>query len=121
LDFYQHSAHKRESKFMYSSCKSKRIFDWNKWFFLRRNFRFNTTNIRWSSGEISSNNRSCFRSINTSKSKTSNFIETFFSIQSHERTSNGVLTRHDNNDEIPPPIATRPEKTKSIVCENQFW
>ena len=23
LDFYQHAAHKRESKFMYSSCKSK--------------------------------------------------------------------------------------------------
>jgi p21-activated kinase 1 len=22
LDFYQHAAHKRESKFMYSSCKS---------------------------------------------------------------------------------------------------
>lgn len=35
LDFYQHSAHKRESKFMYSSCKSKiiqRLFNKNKTF-----------------------------------------------------------------------------------------
>jgi len=45
LDFYQHAAHKRESKFMYSTCKSKSsIFSSNKIFFCY--FRFNTTNIR---------------------------------------------------------------------------
>ena len=26
LDFYQHAAHKRESKFMYSSCKSTHFY-----------------------------------------------------------------------------------------------
>ncbi len=47
LDFYQHSAHKRESKFMYSTCKSKSSKTKSslrtKWFC---HFRFNTTNIR---------------------------------------------------------------------------
>ncbi len=45
LDFYQHAAHKRESKFMYSTCKSKFLF-----FFIEIKLsfssRFNTTNIR---------------------------------------------------------------------------
>ncbi len=47
LDFYQHAAQKRESKFMYSSYKSKNQKKQKQTFYLIiKIFRFNTTNIR---------------------------------------------------------------------------
>jgi len=80
LDFYQHAAHKRESKFMYSSCKNL------------------TPPI---SGDLAD------------KFRQTVILVSDRSTSSQEQTSNGLLNRHDN-DEIPPPIAARPEKTKSI-------
>ncbi len=45
LDFYQHAAQKRESKFMYSSYKSNLLYS-DKIKFVKLIFRFNTTDIR---------------------------------------------------------------------------
>ncbi|CAF4543948.1 unnamed protein product [Rotaria socialis] len=80
LDFYQHSAHKRESKFMYSSCKNL------------------TPPI---SGDLAD------------KFRQTVILVSDRSTSSQEQISNGIKNRHDN-DEMPPPIATRPEKTKSV-------
>ncbi|CAF0866731.1 unnamed protein product [Rotaria sp. Silwood1] len=80
LDFYQHSANKRESKFMYSSCKNL------------------TPPI---SGDLAD------------KFRQTVILVSDRSTPSQELISNGIRNRHDN-DEIPPPIAARPEKTKSI-------
>ncbi|CAF0915615.1 unnamed protein product [Rotaria sordida] len=80
LDFYQHSAQKRESKFMYSSCKNL------------------TPPI---SGDLAD------------KFRQTVILVSDRSTSSQEQTLNGIRNRHDN-DEIPPPIAARPEKTKSI-------
>ncbi|CAF2036141.1 unnamed protein product [Rotaria magnacalcarata] len=80
LDFYQHSAHKRESKFMYSSCKNL------------------TPPI---SGDLAD------------KFRQTVILVSDRSTSSQEQISNGIKNRHDN-EEMPPPIATRPEKTKSV-------
>ncbi len=45
LDFYQHAAQKRESKFMYSSYKSNLLY-FDKIKFIKLILRFNTTDIR---------------------------------------------------------------------------
>ncbi|CAF2510158.1 unnamed protein product [Rotaria sp. Silwood2] len=80
LDFYQHSAHKRESKFMYSSCKNL------------------TPPI---SGDLAD------------KFRQTVILVSDKSTSSQEPITNGTRNRHDN-EEIPPPIAARPEKTKSV-------
>ncbi|CAF0960500.1 unnamed protein product [Adineta ricciae] len=80
LDFYQHAAHKRESKFMYSSCKNL------------------TPPI---SGDLADKFRQTIILVSDRTSST------------RDQASSSVINRHDN-DEIPPPIAERPEKTKSI-------
>ncbi|CAF4027513.1 unnamed protein product [Rotaria magnacalcarata] len=78
LDFYQHSAHKRESKFMYSSYLTPPI-----------------------SGDLAD------------KFRQTVILVSDRSTSSQEQISNGIKNRHDN-EEMPPPIATRPEKTKSV-------
>ncbi|CAF1192332.1 unnamed protein product [Adineta steineri] len=83
LDFYQHAASKRESKFMYSSCKNL------------------TPSI---SGDL------------TDKFRQTVILVSDRTPSVHEQISNETINRPDN-EEIPPPIAARPEKTKSIYTK----
>ena len=102
LDFYQHAAQKRESKFMYSTCKSRVFiqtessFD-NSYFFLYEQKTDLTPPI--------------------SADLADRFRQTVI-LASDKPTHERVSIRHDN-DETPPPIAARPEKTKSIVRFSQ--
>lgn len=40
--------------------------------------------------------------------------------QSKHDNSTGPSTPEDEDEDAPPPIATRPDKTKSIVCSSGF-
>jgi len=84
LDFYQHAQHKRESKFMYSSCKNL------------------TPPI---SGDLADKFRQTVILVSDQPT----------SAQEQRPSWLNDSTNHQlDNEEIPPPIAARPEKTKSI-------
>ncbi|CAF0854695.1 unnamed protein product [Adineta steineri] len=79
LDFYQHAAHKRESKFMYSSYKNL-------------------------TPPISADLADRFR-------------QTVILVSDRSSPLQGQSSVRYDNDQIPPPIAARPEKTKSIYTK----
>ncbi|UJR20558.1 hypothetical protein I4U23_023685 [Adineta vaga] len=79
LDFYQHAAQKRESKFMYSSYKNL------------------TPPI---SGDLADR-----------------FRQTVILVSDRPSSTQGANSKVYDNDQLPPPIAARPEKTKSIYTK----